>query len=184
VSDPLSAILHAVEQESRVWSSSLLAPERREAVVPWAPLCGERFAPGLEAIYEGYLLHHGRPRLFDASDASAALLCGDFLYALGLHWIAALHDVEAIAALADLIALAAHLRAVDGAAGDGPLWAATARHLQDRSDAAAFAAAKDELRRGAGDAALRRLLDGTAEPALRLHAARTSERPRNSPPQG
>jgi hypothetical protein len=170
VSDPLAEILRAVEGESQVWSSSLAPAGGREHVAPWAPLCGERYAAGLEAIYEGYLLHHGRPRLFDSSDESA-LLCGDFLYALGLGWIAALHDVEAIAALADLIALAAHLRA-EGGPPDGPLWAATAAFLADRAGAAAFAEAKDALRLRGDDGPLRALVDGHAEEALRVHGAR------------
>jgi hypothetical protein len=171
VIDPLGDILLAVEGESPVWSSSLRAKERRERVAPWAPLCGARYAAGLEAIYEGYLLHHGRPRLFETGDREAALLCGDFLYALGLGWIAALQDVEAIAALADLIALAAHLRA-DGGAPDGALWAATAGFLADRSHAMAFATAKDALRRDGDDAPLQALLDGRADASLRQHAAR------------
>ncbi len=49
----------------------------------------ERFALGVETIYEGYLLHYGRPRLFAPADADAALLLGDYLYAHGLVRIAA-----------------------------------------------------------------------------------------------
>ena len=47
------------------------------------------FALGLETIYEGYLLHYGRPRLFAPADADTALLLGDYLYAHGLVRIAA-----------------------------------------------------------------------------------------------
>ena len=47
------------------------------------------FALGLETIYEGYLVHYGRPRLFAPADADTALLLGDYLYAHGLVRIAA-----------------------------------------------------------------------------------------------
>ena len=57
----------------------------------------ERFALGLETIYEGYLVHYGRPRLFAPADGDVALLLGDYLYAHGLVRIAALGDVDAVA---------------------------------------------------------------------------------------
>ena len=57
---------------------------------PGRRFAATRFAPGLEAIYEGHLLHHGQPRLFAPADEAAALLLGDFLYARGLAWIAEL----------------------------------------------------------------------------------------------
>lgn len=66
----------------------------------------------VEAVYEGYLLHHGRPRVLDESDRDLALLAGDRLYAAGLERLAAAGDVESVRALADVIALgaAAHAR--------------------------------------------------------------------------
>ena len=57
-------------------------------------------------------------------------------------------DVEAVAALADLVALAAHLRAEgDGDGDDGRLWLATARHLAGPRNGA-LDRAKDALRAG------------------------------------
>ena len=41
----------------------------------------ERHALGVETIYEGYLLHFGRPRLFAPVDLDTAILLGDYLYA-------------------------------------------------------------------------------------------------------
>lgn len=69
-----------------------------------------RGAPGeyafvIEAVREGYLAHHGTPRLLAAADADLALLAGDYLYALGLDRLAALGDLEAVTELADLISL-------------------------------------------------------------------------------
>ena len=91
----------------------------------FSPLGEVRYALGLETIYEGYLLHYGRPRLFAPADADTALLLGDYLYAHGLVRVAEVGPVEAITDLAALISLCAQLRA-DGLPGDGDAWAATA----------------------------------------------------------
>ncbi|HEX2233874.1 MAG TPA: hypothetical protein VHG69_10995, partial [Thermoleophilaceae bacterium] len=42
----------------------------------------------LEAVYEGYLMHYGRPRVFAGMDDDLRLLAGDALYALGLERLA------------------------------------------------------------------------------------------------
>jgi hypothetical protein len=94
----------------------------------FSPLGEERYALGLESIYEGYLLHYGRPRLFAPGDADTALLLGDYLYAHGLVRVAAAGPVEAVTDLAALISVCARLRA-DGLPGDGEAWAATAATL-------------------------------------------------------
>lgn len=94
----------------------------------FSPLCDERFALGLETIYEGYLCHYGRPRLFAPEDDEAALLLGDYLYAHGLVRIAAFGETDAVADLSELISLCSQLRA-ENADGDGPLWAASAALL-------------------------------------------------------
>jgi hypothetical protein len=65
----------------------------------------------VEAVHEGYLLHYGEPRLFDAGDRDLALLAGDRLYALGLARLAALGDLDAVAELADVISLSARAHA-------------------------------------------------------------------------
>ena len=114
--------------ESPLWGEALLAVGDRERVPVFSPLLGDaRYDVGLETIYEGYLLHYGRPRLF-AADGHNALLLGDYLYAHGLVRVAAHEDVDAVADLAALISLCAQLRA-DGGAGDGEAWAATAALL-------------------------------------------------------
>ena len=121
--------------ESPLWAETLRPVEDRELVPVFSPLAAPPFALGLETIYEGYLAHYGRPRLFAPGDADTALLLGDYLYAHGLVRIAALGDVEAVRELAQLISLCAHLRA-EGAPGDGEAWAATAARL-GRDDATA-----------------------------------------------
>ncbi len=124
--------------ESPLWAEALRAdPERLPIFSPLAP---ERFALALETIYEGYLVHYGRPRLFAPPGDDEAILLGDYLYAHGLVRISATGEVDAVAALAGLISTCAHLRA-EGAAGDGEAWAETARGLGGQADAGAVAAA-------------------------------------------
>ena len=114
--------------ESALWREALRPDGDRDTEAVFSPLAAPRFALGLETIYEGYLAHYGRPRLFAPRDRNTALLLGDYLYAHGLVRIAALRDVDAVRELAELISLCAHLRAA-GAPGDGDAWAATARQL-------------------------------------------------------
>ena len=114
--------------ESPLWGDSLRPADERETVPVFSLLCDERFALGVETIYEGYLLHYGRPRLFDPADPDTALLLGDYLYAHGLVRIAATGSVEAVSDLAELISLCAQARA-DGRGGEAEAWAATAALL-------------------------------------------------------
>ena len=65
----------------------------------------------LEMIHEGSLLHYGNPAVVDDRDPDLALLLGDQLYAIGLSRLAELGDLDAVAELADLIALLAQVRA-------------------------------------------------------------------------
>jgi hypothetical protein len=114
--------------ESPLWGQAL-RPEAERAREPvFSPLAAAPFAVGVETIYEGYLLHYGRPRLFAPPDGDVGLLLGDYLYAQGLVRIARVGDVGAVADLAELISLSAHLRA-ERAGGDGAAWAATAAVL-------------------------------------------------------
>jgi hypothetical protein len=158
--------------ESPLWDDSLLPRDKRQLVPVFSPLGRPEFALGVETIYEGYLLHYGRSRLFEPPDADTALLLGDYLYAHGLVRIAATGSVDAVGDLAELISLCAHARA-DGVAGTGAAWAATAALLGDGAleDArAAFRERRDpkplELlaRAAAGDAA--------CDLALAAHARR------------
>ena len=107
---------------ARFGGRRFVAPTSASSEPVFSPLADERFALGLETIYEGYLVHYGRSRLFTPPDADVALLLGDYLYAHGLVRIAELGEIEAIQALAELISRCAHLRA-EGAPGDGEAWA-------------------------------------------------------------
>ena len=114
--------------ESPLWADALLPPACREVEPVFSPLGDARYALGLETIYEGYLLHYGRPRLFAPAGRHTSLLLGDYLYAHGLVRVASHQDVDAVADLAALISLCAQFRA-DGSPGDGAAWAATAALL-------------------------------------------------------
>lgn len=79
----------------------------------------------VEAVREGYLLHYGTGRLLSRDDDDdLALLAGDRLYALGLERLAAAGDLEAVRALADLIALGAQAQAAGDEALADAVWAA------------------------------------------------------------
>ena len=85
----------------------------------------------LEAVYEGYLMHYGRPRAFRGMDPDLRLLAGDALYALGLARLAERGDVDAVTELADLITLTARAHAEGRPEVADALWLATARALSD-----------------------------------------------------
>jgi hypothetical protein len=123
-------IAREAERESPLWAAALRSEEARESVPVFSPLTEDRFALGVESIYEGYLLHYGHPRLFSPADRDAAVLLGDYLYAHGLVRITALGDVDAVARLSELLSRCAHLRA-EGEPGDGEAWADTISALGD-----------------------------------------------------
>jgi hypothetical protein len=147
---------------SALWLEDL-RPEGERAPEPvFSPLAPPELRIGVETIYEGYLVHYGRSRLFAPRDPDVALLLGDYLYADGLVRVAEAGSVNAVADLAELISLCAQRRA-EGRDGDGVAWAATAallgeggldearEALRRRGDSAAL---EGEARRSAGDDAV------------------------------
>ena len=87
----------------------------------------------LEAVYEGYLMHYGRPRAFAGMDADMRLLAGDALYALGLSRLAEAGDVEAVAVLSDLISGSAQAQAEGRPDQAEALWKSSSDRLRTRS---------------------------------------------------
>ena len=81
----------------------------------------------VEAIYEGYLLHYGRPRVVCAADADLGLLAGDRLYAIGLARLVALGDTPAVAELADTITLSSLAQSAGARELADAVWTAGAR---------------------------------------------------------
>ena len=158
--------------ESPLWAAVLRPADEREHDPVFSPLGDERHALALETIYEGYLLHYGRPRLFAPRSADEALLLGDYLYAHGLVRVAELQDAAAVADLAALISVCAQLRA-DGDDGDGAAWAATAARLGRDG----LAPARDALRLRGDAAPLHHLAvsavgEDAVEHALAAHGRR------------
>lgn len=114
--------------ESPLWADALKPIEERLHELVFSPLVSTELALGVETIYEGYLVHYGRSRLFAPPDSDTALLLGDYLYAQGLVHVAATGNVDAVVDLAELISVCAQARA-EGRNGDGAAWAATAARL-------------------------------------------------------
>jgi hypothetical protein len=81
----------------------------------------------VEAIYEGYLLHYGAPRVLRAPDADLRVLAGDRLYAIGLARLVELGDTLAVAELADTISLSALAQGAGERELADAVWAAGAR---------------------------------------------------------
>jgi hypothetical protein len=113
-------------RESTLWADAVLDVPEWEPV--FSPLAPDRFELGLETVYEAYLVHYGRSRLFAARGRGEQVLLGDYLYAHGLVRIAEAGGVEAVAVMADLISRCAALRA-EGASGDDDAWVDAARAL-------------------------------------------------------
>ena len=114
--------------DSPLWGQALL-PGARAGRPRFAGRCPERHLLGVEMIYEGYLLHYGRSRLFSQADADLALLTGDYLYAAGLSEICATGDLQAVGALATLISRCAQNQADGAGAADPALWDETVAGL-------------------------------------------------------
>ena len=122
------AIVEAAAAESPLWGEAARPAEEQVREPVFSTLGPDDHALGLETIYEGYLVHYGRSRLFAPDDRDTALLLGDYLYAHGLVRVAETGDVKAVSDLAELISRCAQLRA-EGLGGDGDEWAATSRAL-------------------------------------------------------
>ena len=164
-------------RESTLWTAALRPQAAQEREPIFSALAEERYALGIETIYEGYLLHYGRPRLFTPKDRDTALLLGDYLYAHGLVRIEQVGTVDAVNDLAELIAMCAYLQA-ENVAGDGAAWAATAA-LLGRS---ALDGGRDSLRQDNDPGPLERVArtaagDELVERALALHQRRVAAAP-------
>lgn len=90
---------------------------------------GNEYALLVEAIREGELLHYATGRVLAPEDPDLALLAGDRLYALGLARLAELGDLDAIAALADVIADSARAYAEDRPRDAAAAWDAGLRRI-------------------------------------------------------
>jgi hypothetical protein len=153
--------------ESPLWADALL-PDAAPGPV-FSPLAPRELALGVETIYEGYLVHYGRSRLFAPPEGDTALLLGDYLYAHGLVRVAETGNADAVADLAELISLCTQARA-EGRDGDGEAWAATCALL----GGGGLEDGRDAMRLGGDSAALERVAreragDGAVDDALSAH---------------
>jgi hypothetical protein len=111
---------HVVDPVERPVFGLLAALGPRSASSP-----GE-YALVVESVREGYLLHYGQSRLLRGHDEDLALLAGDYLYALGIQYLAALGDVDAVAVLGELIGRCAQLHTEERVEEVPALWRAAA----------------------------------------------------------
>jgi hypothetical protein len=125
-SSAVETIAVSARRESPLWGDALRVEPEWEPV--FSPLAPEPFALGLETVYEAYLVHYGRSRLFEAQAEDERVLLGDYLYAHGLVRITEAGGVEAVNVMAELISRCASLRAT-GADGDGEAWLDAVRAL-------------------------------------------------------
>lgn len=134
----LHELVAAVDRELAVHATPDPGPGRFEQLVEHPDR-----AFVIEAVYEGYLMHHGEPRAFGGMDSDLRLLAGDALYALGLSRLACRGDLAAVAELADLITLAARAQAESREELREALWEASARFLSDAGGPGARASIED-----------------------------------------
>jgi hypothetical protein len=113
----LRALANRLRGEETPISPHVVEPDERADLS-----VGEEYAPVVESVREGYLLHYGESRLLAGHDADLGLLAGDYLYALGIERLAARGDARAVGVLAELIGRCAQLHA-EGREAEAPaLW--------------------------------------------------------------
>ena len=119
---------------SPVWAAALR--EEPTGAAAYGPRVDDRFALGVETIYEGYLVHHATSRLFAPADREQAILLGDYLYAAGLVEICRAGDLGAVTTLAELIATVSDRRS-RGLTDDTTAWEHAVAALEPAPDRAA-----------------------------------------------
>jgi hypothetical protein len=132
MTDALHQLADALREEGGLLAGTLREPGG-EPQVHGATVAAR--GPGypllVEAIREGYLQHYGTGRVVRPEDPDLALLAGDRLYALGLERLAAIGDLDAVAELADVIALCAQAHAEGEPARADAVWDAGATAVAD-----------------------------------------------------
>ncbi len=125
--EPQRARIAGPEVDSRSLADPQSSPAHIAASGPRAAGRREQYELLVEAIYEGYLLHYGAPRVMRVPEADLKLLAGDRLYAIGLALLVALGDTAAVAELADTITLSALAQGAGSAELAESTWRAGAR---------------------------------------------------------
>jgi hypothetical protein len=145
MSHTAQTIAEQARAENPLWGAALREAPEWESV--FSSLAPQRYALGIETIYEAYLVHYGRSRLFAPAEEGERVLLGDYLYAHGLVRVAQAGGVEAVAVMADLISRCAALRAAQSDVGaEGDAWVAASRSLGGDPRPGAAAAALERHR--------------------------------------
>ncbi len=160
MSEGLRSLRALVEEQGGLLASLLVpsaeasngaGPAQLAAAGPRAAGSETEYELLLEAIYEGYLLHYGAPRVLCAPEADLSLLAGDQLYALGLARLVQLGDLAAVEELADVITLTALAHGANRADLAAAIWAAGA-HAVGWGPSDAHGRAKELARAGEAEA--------------------------------
>jgi hypothetical protein len=117
----------ATQSERGPGGESCPSPASIAAAGPRAAGRRDEYELLVEAIYEGYLLHYGSPRVVRVPEADLRLLAGDRLYAIGLARLVRLGDTFAVAELADTITLSALAQGAGSQQLADAVWDAGAR---------------------------------------------------------
>lgn len=103
--------------------AGVLRDDAASAPAPEAAAFGPARELAADAVHEGYLLHYGEGRVLGGPDDDLLLLGADRLYALGLDRLAQAGDLDAVAALASVIARCAQAHASGDAISARQAWA-------------------------------------------------------------
>ncbi len=125
--EPVAQASTGASAQSGSTGESPESPASIAASGPRAAGRREEYELLVEAIYEGYLLHYGAPRVVHVPEADLGLLAGDRLYAIGLARLVALGDTSAVAELADTITLSALAQGAGSGQLADAVWRAGAR---------------------------------------------------------
>lgn len=123
----IATLLEPGSEERETPAPAGADPARLAAEGPRTRAQADEYELLVEAIYEGYLLHYGSPRVVRAPEEDLKVLAGDQLYAIGLARLVALGDTAAVAELADTITLSALAQGAGEPRLAEAVWAAGAR---------------------------------------------------------
>jgi hypothetical protein len=126
MSDALHRLAAELRSEGGMLAATVADSDAPQPYGDAVAVKGDEYPLLVEAIREGYLQHYAQGRVVRPQDPDLALLAGDRLYALGLERLAALGDLDAVAELADVIALCAQAHAEGDPARAEAIWAAGA----------------------------------------------------------
>jgi len=133
--ETLKELTNALSESGGEIEAAIIATEGIDlyyaAQLSGAPKIGNdsRYLVAVEAIYEGYLLHYGKSRLLSLAGQDIQLLAGDYLYALGLNYLATTENIAAVCSFSELIMACAQAQASSQLQRAEALWEVTISEL-------------------------------------------------------